>query len=182
MKYFKIMDNIQYPQRWYLGDIVPEQDNWVFSSRRKMDLKALPNDLKVEIYKEGNSMDYTTTEGYLIPVISSTLKKVLEFVKEIQLIPVKIKEGQYFIMVIYDTIDCIDEGRSRFEKYAEGDTIRPELIGSYKAFSPMKIDKERVVGKDIFRPKGYEVAIIVSEKVKEKIEAINPITAKFIEV
>ncbi len=125
-------------------------------------------------------MDYTITEGHAI--VSSTLKKALEFVQGIQFVPVKIKEDQYFIMVVYETIDCIDEGRSRFEKYAEGDTIRAELIGKYKAFLPMKIDKGKVVGKDIFRPENYEVAIIVSERIKEKIEIISPLIAKFVEV
>jgi hypothetical protein len=182
MEYFRLLDNINYPQRWYLGDIVPDDNNWKFTYANKVDEALLSNDLKVEVYKSGIPMDYTTTEAYVVPIVSVALKQALEFVKDVQFLPVKIEEKLYYIMVICSVIACLDESESEFEKYTENDLVGPDKAGDYKSFYKMKIDEKKVGVKNIFRLGGYDIAIIVSEKVKKEIENINSLTAKFKEV
>ena len=179
MTFFRLLDNINYPQRWYLGDIIPDSDNWKFTYANQVDEALLSNDLKVEIYKKGNSMDYTTTEAYVVPIVSASLKQALDFIEDVQFIPVQIEGQLYYIMVVCSVIDCVDESKSEFDKYTENDPVRPDKAGDYKSFYKMKIDEKKAGLKDIFRLDGYDIAIIVSEKVKNKIENINPLTAKF---
>ena len=182
MKYFRLLDNINYPQRWYLGDLVPDNNNWKFTYANKIDEALLASDLEVEIYKSGNSMDYTTTEGYVVPIVSVALRKALEFVKDVQFIPIQIEGQLYYIMVLCSVIYCVDESASEFEKYLENDSISADKTGDYKSFYRMKIDERKTRFKDMFRLGGYDIAIIVSEKVKNEIENINPLTATFKEV
>jgi len=182
MKYFRLLDNINYPQRWYLGDILPDENNWKFTYGSKVDELLLSKHMTVDVYENGNPMDYTTTEGYVVPVISKSLKRALEFANDIQFLPVIIEEIQYYIMVVVSLIDCVNESESEFDLYTKDDLVRPDKAGEYKSFYKIKIDEKKTNGKDIFRLKGYDIAIIISEKIKNIIESINPLTSKFIEV
>jgi hypothetical protein len=186
VKYYRIIDDINYPQRWHLGDIIEVKDNWPFIYGKKIDVELLVKELHVKIYKDGNPMDYTTSEAYSIPIVSELLKKQLGGVRDLQFIPVKIWDKsidlRYFIMVATNKLDCVNEELSVFGKFAENDPIRPDLAGNYSWFTKLIIDEAKAEGKDVFRIAKACHYLIISQRVKDAIEDVNAIGAKFIEV
>jgi hypothetical protein len=63
MKYYELWDNINFYGRWYLGDIIPDTDNWKFTYGSKIDESTLNFDLSIEIYLDGKAMHYTSQPG-----------------------------------------------------------------------------------------------------------------------
>lgn len=170
MDYYRIVDDIRYPGRWYLGDInVP--DPWNLRMGKVLDREQY-KDLQVEFDQEGRSMDLTLTDGRLVPVVSEHFVQCLgEFMDEVQLFPVKVPgtTEKYYILVIKNALDCVDEERSDFEKFEPGNDIRPDLAGEYSGIRVLKVDPSRI-DRHIFRIAKYEVAAIVSSEVKDKLE------------
>jgi hypothetical protein len=106
--------------------------------------------------------------------------------EQVQLFPVEITndniENSYSILTIINEVECIDENKSKFDIYDEHDEIRPDLAGNYKTVYTLKINKAKVKGFDILRIKKYDVAIIVSERLKLKLEQNYVTGIKFKEV
>jgi hypothetical protein len=73
---------------------------------------------------------------------------------------------------------CLDEKRSIFQKFETNDEIRPDLAGDYKAVNPLFIDPDKV-NRSIFRLDKYDIVIIVSEHVKNKLEKVELSGLKF---
>ncbi|MBE2898414.1 hypothetical protein HPC37_06235 [Pasteurellaceae bacterium 20609_3] len=87
MKYYRLLDDIEYPKRWYLGEI-NTIDNWQLLNKT-IDIE---NDaLKLELYRDGREMDYTVTEVFGIPIVSDTLKDMVGNLDGLSFIPVKIE-------------------------------------------------------------------------------------------
>ena len=169
MEYFKITDDIEYPNRWYLGDI-NVSDMWQFSIGKPVDEKKLKN-LKVKFDEKGESMDFTLNDGEGVPIISQLFAECLrEFMDDIQLLPLKVPgiSEKYYIMVIKNAIECVDENLSVFEKFEVGNDIRPDLAGDYQDIEVLKVDTSRI-NRHIFRIAKYEVAAIVSGEVKDRL-------------
>jgi hypothetical protein len=77
MEYYRISEDINFFERWYLGDISVE-DNWIFNSGKAVDTDEL-KDLSLDIYQHGVAMDFTFTEVYAVPIVSNSFA---EFVFE----------------------------------------------------------------------------------------------------
>lgn len=186
MKYYRLLDDINYPQRWYLGDIIETNDDWQFTSGQKINELLLSGNLSINVYKDGKPMDYTTNEAYSVPIVSARIKAQLGDVKELQFIPVGINgKGvslSYFIMVVTEKKSCVNEDLSEFGKFIEGDPIRPDLAGEYSWFTKLIVDQNKINGEDIFRIDKATNYLIVSEKIKKAIEDINTTGVKFTEV
>jgi hypothetical protein len=186
MKYFRLIDDINFPQRWYLGDILETDDNWQFINGHKINDKLLPEKLSVLVYLDGKPMDFTTNEAYCVPIVSSRFKKQLEGIDGLQFLPVTVKgnlyELSYFIMVVTNKKNYINEELSEFSKFVENDPIRPDKAGHYSWFSKLVIDPSKLKGEDVFRVDKGELYLVVSQKIKEAIEEINATGTVFIEV
>ena len=59
---------------------------------------------------------------------------------------------------------------------------RPDKMGQYRNVSGLKVDPAKVGGANIFRPWGWTVVLIISERVKLAMEEEGITGAKFIEV
>ena len=186
MKYYELSDNVYYPERWYLGDVIEVDDNWQFIYGETIGESLLAKDLHMEVYQDGNQMDYTTNEAYSVPIVSERIKTQIEGIKGLQFIPVTITDKEvdlkYFIMVVANKLDCVNEKLSVFGKFVENDPIRPDKAGHYSWFTKLIIDKEKVKGEDIFRIDKAASYLVVSERIKEDIEDINATGVKFAEV
>ncbi len=88
----------------------------------------------------------------------------------IQGIPVSVEGNseQYEVLNALDIVDCVDEEHSYFSRWTAEDG-RPDRIGDYK-MTTLRIDPERAKGRDLFRVKGWAIALICSEKVKQCLE------------
>lgn len=186
MRYYELRDDIYYPERWYLGDIVEIEDNWQFIYGNKLNEITLPKELHIEVYRDGRPMDYTTSEAYSVPLISERIKMQLGGVKDLQFIPVTIKDKKvdlkYFIMVVTIVLDCVNEELSVFGKFVENDPIRPDKAGHYSWFTKLIVDKAKAKEKDIFRLNKTASYLIVSERIKAAMEDIGATGVKFTEV
>jgi len=186
MKYYELSDDIYFPERWHLGDIMETGDNWQFVDGKKMDEKLLPKDLHVKVDHNGIPMDYTTNGAFSVPIVSERIKTQLSGVKGLQFIPVAIEgkavDLKYFIMIITNQLDCVNEKLSVFGKFVENDPIRPDKAGHYSWFTKLIVDPAKINGEDIFRINKAELYLVVNERVKAAIEDISATGVKFTEV
>lgn len=172
MKYYELNDDINFPNRWYLGDIL-DVDNWTLSTEAPAGFAYLT----VELERDGQEIDFTLTEAYSVPIISAKVRAELNDIAGIEFIPVVVLNKQcnddYFALIISQKIECIDEENSEFQKFEENDPVRPDKAGDYRAFMKLRLDKNKIVDTDLFRLKKFEIAVIASEKIKDRFETIG---------
>jgi len=170
MKYYRILDDLDVPNRWLLGEINFQSMQEMWNYTRSGEVFPSQNELVVNIKKKGSPIDFTFADFDVI-IINEKLSKLLNL-NEVQLIPIKIdrNENNHFLMVTKLEFDCVDEQNSEFLKYEIDDIARPDLVGDYRNFFKLIIDPILVNESNIFRVKKYDVAIIVSEKLKNVFE------------
>jgi|RhiMetdeSRZDD1v2_1073273.scaffolds.fasta_scaffold09940_3 uncharacterized protein DUF1629 len=181
MDYYRLRTDLGFPKRWYLGDINKVEDEWAFKQGKPVDEKKFQN-LTVKITKKGASMDFTETSAFIAPIVSEKFAECLSGYKdEIQLIPVKVPatKEKYFIMVVKNTIDCVDESKSMFSKFKKDDSVRPDLAGEYREIGILKINTS-VVDKAIFRLGKFDICIIVNGDIKRELEKAKVTGARFL--
>ncbi|MCY9844854.1 imm11 family protein [Vibrio caribbeanicus] len=179
MKYYRLRDDINFSKRWYLGDI-QHVDNWLYRDPPVEFME--PGRGHIEVYQSGEEMDFTLTERYAVPIVSKKFFEALVGLEEIDKPYRHVVFNQvdivdrpsletYFAMVIETQQDCVDESKSDFKKYEVDDPVRPDLAGQYSVFFNLVIDPFKTDGKHIFRVEKHLGAIIVSEEVKNRLEA-----------
>ena len=120
MNYYAIEDNVYFPNRWYLGDIEYEGNNWDLCTGEK--IKRDISSLFIEVFEDGLEMDFTIAEGIPVPIINQKVKKAIEHLKSIKFIPIEISNKEvnntYFALIVEKKVNCIDEEKSIFEKFS----------------------------------------------------------------
>lgn len=103
---------------------------------------------------------------------------------EIQLIPVAISgvDDGFSIINVLQRIKCVDEEKSVFEKWLPGNSARPDKAGEYKMIEKLRVEPVLAQGRHIFRLWGWSQAVVVSERVKEVVEAYGSADTVFIPV
>ena len=91
MKYYRLIDDVYYPNRWYLGDIVEIADCWQFVYGKTIDESLLKQKQHIKIYQEGDEIDYTTNGAYSIPIVSELIKNQLAGISALQFIPIAVE-------------------------------------------------------------------------------------------
>ena len=170
MKYYRILEIAKIPDRWGLEDINVDDDE-IFAVGQPVEVSNFKK-LQVETHLDGVALDYSETISRGVPIVSEKFADILyEYGQDIQLLPIKVVgyTGRYYVLVVTNGLDCIDERRSEYEKYRKGNKIRPDLAGEYKIINVLKIDPKKV-DRSIFRLKKYTLPVIVSEEVKTKLE------------
>ncbi|MFZ7224415.1 Imm43 family immunity protein [Avibacterium avium] len=179
MKYYRLLDDIDYPSRWYLGGI-HSIDNWKLINTETHE----PN-LMVRLIQDGEELDYTTMIPFNVPIVSEAFKALVENVNGLSFITIEIENKKtikkYFAMIIHNEIACVDENRSEFTKIGKDDPVRPDLAGEYDGFYKLKLDYSKI-NKELFRLGKFPVAIIISERLKKEIEENCLTGAEFKEV
>ena len=179
MEYYRILDQKGFPNHWGLEDINVDDDE-IFTAFQPLNIEEFRN-LEVKPFIDGVPLDYTQTGTRAVPIVSEKFADVLyEYKEDIQLLPIKVVgyRGQYYILVVTHGLDCIDDNRSDFEIYEEGNDIRPDLVGDYMAFYELKIDT-RKVDRAIFRLEKYNLPVILNEEIKSKLEISGLVGLKF---
>lgn len=100
-----------------------------------------------------------------------------------QLIPADIEgqPDQYLVLVATHLVRCIDEEASKVRFWTPEHGV-PEKVGQYMGVDRLRIDKQKVGNAKVFRPEGWEVALIVSEDIKDALERTGATGLKFTEV
>ncbi len=171
-QFFEIDPNDKDTTRWYLGQPATPDGKALPGAFRKG--RSWPDScpLTVEIRQAGvpASFNHSGFAEYIVMIdLMNRLRGILN-PGVIQGIPVSVEGNseQYEVLNALDIVDCVDEEHSYFSRWTAEDG-RPDRIGDYK-MTTLRIDPERAKGRDLFRVKGWAIALICSEKVKQCLE------------
>lgn len=187
MRYFDLKDDMRIRGRWHLRSPVnglgQEVDPWQFKKGQSLEIA---DSISFPVEPAGVALDFTLA-SFLVPVVRSrvvALFKRLGIEREMQFIPVRL-QGQpedYFILNALRVIPCIDDARCEEVLYWLPEDGRPDKVGQYRNVVGMRIDPGRVGDANVFRPWGWRVALIVSERVKLAMEEEDLVGPVFTEV
>ncbi|SEH59429.1 hypothetical protein SAMN05660691_00390 [Rheinheimera pacifica] len=177
MSYYELTDDINFPNRWYLGDVA-FADNWELAKHLDPE-----REYEVEVYRDGSEMDYTHNEAYGVSVVSRKFKEALAGISGIAFAKANIignrPDGEFYIMAVANEVECIDEEKSEFQKFEVDDPVRPDKAGEYRGFFKMVVDPRKCTGFHIFRIKGFIIAVVVSVQVKQRLESAGVLGVQF---
>ncbi len=181
--YYQLVDDESIQNRWYLDETISTSSKlsvWDITTGTRV-LKETQVDFNIQ--HNGIPLDFTLT-AFEVPVVDEKVAAIFKATnpENVQLLPALIegKSSGYKVLNITKLIDCVDEKKSVFDRWTNADG-RPDKVGQYKTMIDLKLDKSKINPNDhCFRVLHWEVAIIVSDYIKMKIEDIDAIGAKFI--
>jgi hypothetical protein len=140
--------------------------------------------LKGTVSHPGRVLDFTLT-SFNVPVVRGRVADAVRGVagSDVQCLPVDIA-GQPGMIALnaLRVVRCLDETRSEFIKWTNEDR-RADLAGQYRQVTKLVLAHDAVpTDAHFFRVEGWLVALVVSEAVKEAMEGIGCLGAKFIEL
>jgi hypothetical protein len=184
-RFFKLSDDRYVPHRWHLDTPIDRQGravfDWDFTCGEPVHVEGR---LEIPVEIAGRPLDYSWA-GTGVPVVHAKVASMLaeRAPDDVQLIPVDI-EGQpehYCVLVATRLIRCIDEKASEVSLWTPEHGV-PEKVGQYMGVDRLRIDKEKVGNAKVFRPEGWEVALIVAEEIKDAMERMGATGTRFEEV
>jgi hypothetical protein len=189
VKYYDLFDDVYIPGRWHLEMPLHEQegeeelfDVWRFKEGRVLNIER---PIRISVKPAGVALEFSHALG--VPIVHRrvvALFKRLSLQEEVQFIPVEV-EGQtepYFILNALQIIRCIDDARCEEVLYWLPEDNRPDKLGQYRNVVGLKVDPSKLGEANIFRPWGWKVVLIVSERVKQAMEEEGITGTKFVEV
>ena len=183
MKYFDLVDDMSSIRRWHIGEVFMADG----SEPDLLDGGRLEHlgPLRADVHYIGRVLDYCRT-SFGVPIATIVLADTISSIvgPDVQCIPITIS-GQAGMMVLNALrfIPCIDEEHSEFEKFTIDDPVRPDLAGQYRTVPKIVLQRNAIPpDAHFFRIKDWEIALIVSETVKDAMERVGCNGAKFIEL
>ena len=185
-RYFKLTDDVYIAGRWELGEPVDSQgqevDPWQFTKGKAVHVSGT---LRVPIKRPGRPLDFSFT-SLATPVVHTRVATLLSALTpgDVQFVPVDIdsQPDQFRIFVATRLIRCIDDRKSTEVRYWKPEDGRPEKTGEYRSVYRLRIDPSKVGDAKVFRTWGWDIALIVSEEIKEALERAGVTGTKFKEV
>jgi hypothetical protein len=185
-KYYDLLDDTRFPGRWQLAspldDGGSEIDPWQFKKGTALELGCVP---RFPLDISGSPLDFSWA-AFSIPVVHERFTRLFKqlHVEGVQFIPTRV-DGQpepWYILNALRIIRCIDDARSQEVQYWKPEDNRPDKLGEYRAVYGMRIDPTKVENARIFRPWGWRVALVISEDLKQALEAAGISGTRFVEV
>ena len=182
MRYFRLVDDVHVPSRWHIGDVSANSEpvpNLLSTQRLPADIA-----LSAPVDHRGRALDFCLT-SFAVPVAKRALADVIKAAAgaaDVQVVPIIIfgqPVDRFAIPHCLRTVECLDETRADFMKWTSEDDW-PERVGQYRMVVDLAIDPKKVPPDvHFFRVWGWEVALIVSQAVKEVMEKTGCLGAKF---
>ncbi len=174
------------PGRWVLKSPLDEYgqevDPWQFSEGRVLELQS---ELRLPMSLPGRELDFSLT-GLGVVVVHGRVVQLFERlgIEGVQFLPAHVEghTAPYFVLNTLCVIRCIDDARCEEVRYWAPEDGQPEKVGEYRIIAGMRIDPRKVGGASIFRPWGWPVALVVSQQLKEAMEAEGVTGTQFVEV
>jgi hypothetical protein len=186
-KYFELYDDVYIAGRWHLStpdvDVHGREiDPWQFKYGEVVKLEAAP---LLWMVRPGRELDFSLT-GLTVPLVNERVVSVFEqlgLAQEVQFIPTRVEgfSEPYFLLNALRIIRCIDDARCDEVLYWLPEDNRPDKLGQYQNVVGLKVDPAKVGSASIFRPWGWTVTLIVSERIKLAMERAGIVGAKFME-
>jgi hypothetical protein len=178
MRYFRLQPDPRPQGRWVLGNVL-WTDNWRFISPEGQDLE--PAHYTIELKRKGKPADFNFAGYAAVPVVSGKFRAALNGLPETATpyhdtvflgahISGETLLDDFFIFVTEGLVDCVDESRSKFEKFTENDPVRPDLAGHYKSIFELVVAPEKLAKRNIARIQGARDVLIVSEHAKKSLD------------
>lgn len=179
MRYYKITPGDD--ETWHISvnETFPDGtplDIWAYRGcQQAVDTRPVP----LHIVQHGKRVDYYPTP-FLTTIVSKQLADCWArfATSDIQRIPAHISDncGDWEVIVVLPCIDCIDHTRSKITYHPPNHSEKP---GKPRGVLKLVLDPARIGDHHIFHPKDWEVATIVSEKVKQAMEDLGATGAEF---
>lgn len=187
LNYFELENDMGILDRWELGDPIDGsgQEIWNGHFSRGLPLSIqLP--VRIGMYARGRDLDFSTT-ALGVTVIHDKVKTLFEQLglqDQMQLIPITVDEhpDRYYLLNLLRTIRCIDDERCEEVGYRTVEDGYEDGIGEYYKVVGLRIDPSKVGNAELFRPWGWPVSIIISERVKKAMEEAGVTGTRFTEV
>jgi hypothetical protein len=187
-RYFELWDDLHATGRWHLSapdtdEEGREVDPWQFKDGVLLKLNAAP---VLRMIRPGRALDFSMT-GLTVPLLHGRVVSLLERLnlhQEVQFIPTRVEgfSEPYFLLNALRIIRCIDDARSEEVLYWRPEDNRPDKSGQYRNVRGLRVDPSKVGGASIFRPWGWTVALIVSERIKYALEGEGVTGTRFMDV
>jgi len=187
-RYFELWDDLHVAERWHLSapdmdEEGREVDPWQFKDGVLLELDAAP---VLRMIRPGRALDFSMT-GLTVPLVHGRVVSLLERLglqQEVQFIPTRVEgfSEPYFLLNALRIIRCIDDARSEEVLYWRPEDNRPDKLGEYRNVRGLRVDPSKVGGASIFRPWGWTVVLIVSERIKQTLESEGVTGTRFTEV
>ncbi|HSN99214.1 MAG TPA: hypothetical protein VLS89_13055 [Candidatus Nanopelagicales bacterium] len=181
-RYFRLLDDVTVPKRWHLGAAaLPDGTEPRLRAGIRFASSAIPS---IPVTRAGRALEFTLT-SFAVPVITKKLAEAVNVAAgdDVQLIEVKVS-GQAGMVVLNSllVLRCVDEGRSEFVKWTKQDH-RADLAGQYRQITKLVLDAAAIPPDvHVFRIAGSLVELVISETVKEAMERVGCLGAKFVEL
>ncbi len=179
--FYRIVDDAAPSACWALDEVQckeTEIDDRDFAAGRHLEN---PGTLAVTVKRRGQPAELAFT--LLEAPVATT--RVADLIAEIapgavERFPAEVggHAGEYEILNVVQVIDAIDRARSQYVLWRPEDG-RPDKVGQFRHVLPLVIRDDIPQDVGIFRPAGWEVALIVSAKLKKELEKIGRLGVTF---
>lgn len=175
-QYYQLVDDQNLANRWFLKGPVDQHGNRikgeVFRVAQHVEVET---PLVIPIRRPGDRLDWTFAD-FDMPVLSKStagvLSEILGSKSHMYEAHVEGCDEAYYIFNARSCVSCVDEMKSEFIKWTPEDGI-PSKVGQYRQISRLIVEPNQIHGENIFRVKGWRIALIASEVVKERFEQLN---------
>jgi len=185
VQFFELHDDVYIPGRWELGELYNARGNEIdaygFYRGTPVDYDGT---LKIPIFRMGIPLDFSHLVSGPAPIVSIRVAKVLSDLAaaDFQMLPVRIqsRSDEHFLINVTRIVECIDEKRSAQADYWAPEDGQPDKLGSYRAVHGMRVDTSRIPpGVHLFRPKGWTIALVVSDEIRTALLRLGATGMKF---
>jgi hypothetical protein len=185
-RYFKLSDDVHWPERWELGAPLDGRGQkvwtWLFRRGEPAVVEGL---IRIPLSRPGKALDFSVA-GAAVPIVHEKVAAIFTELtpNDVQLIPVRLESrvDGYFILNVLRVVRCIDDGACEEVRYWTPEDGQSELVGEYRVVAGMRIDPTRVGDAKVFRPWGWPVVLVVSEDIMAALVRADVSGAKFQDV
>lgn len=183
--YFELVDDVGSPERWWLAEPFDALGKEINADSFTMGrVVEVIDPIEISLQYEGSPLDFTFG-AFEMPVVNSRTLNLLDKLSPntFESFSARIKGhgANYVVVNFLESRKCLDESRSEFIKWKEGDH-RADKAGQYRQVTKLRINPERAAACDIFRLWGWDSAIIVSERIKREFQRENITGVRFLAV
>lgn len=183
MRYFVLRpDDENYPLQWFLGEPLTK-DEFEIDARDFTAARPFrgPRPAVVPIRNSGTELAFSFG-AFDMPIITDEVAEIISTFAgdDVELFPVRIPGAKrcYSILNVVRSLRCLDEVRSEYTLWTEADD-RPDEVGTYHTVSRIRIDSQLAESSHVFRIQGYELALVVTEVVKDALSNVGDVGLYF---
>lgn len=179
--FYRVVEDTSHESYWWLGQVQSETQGFgghQLTAGRHVDP---PEKLRVRVQRSGAPTNFSFALAF-VPIVSTRITELINKLAPgaVEAFPVEVgahKTG-YDALNVVRVLEAIDRERSEYILWKPEDE-RPDKIGQFRQVHPMVIKSDLRQEAGIFRPVGWEIALIVSAGLKKELERMGPLGVHF---